>query len=85
MENLASSARASTPSRALRSIVRFELRKMLRASCWVIVDVARRRVPVVAETQVARANPMGSTPGCMSNRRSSTEIIASRMTCGISS
>jgi len=48
--NLRSSASASTASRALRVKERLLFRKTLRASCWVIVEVALARPPVVVET-----------------------------------
>jgi hypothetical protein len=46
----ASSAMAQTASLTLRVSVRLLLRNRLRASCWVIVDVARIDLPLVSET-----------------------------------
>ena len=83
MENLRSSARASTPSLILRVKLRLLVRKMLRASCCVIVEVAlTRRLLVMPET-IARPIPIGSTPMWLRNRRSSTAIIAARISGGI--
>ena len=46
MLNLRSSASASTASLTLRPKVRLLVRKMLRASCWVMVDPPWRQLPL---------------------------------------
>jgi hypothetical protein len=57
---------------------------MLRASCCVIVDPPCRHSPVSHRTLTARAKPIGSTPGWLRKRLSSTLSIAFFMIGGIS-
>ena len=83
MLNLRSSASASTPSRALRPKVRLLVKKMLRASCWVMVDPPCFQRPLSTRTLTDRAMPIGSTPKWLRKRLSSTEIIAARIVAGI--
>jgi hypothetical protein len=80
-----SSASARIPSRTLRAKLRSFDRKMLRASCWVMVETPRTWSSSVQLTQMPRAMPIGSTPGWERKRRSSTATIALRMIGGISS
>ena len=58
----------------------------MRASCWLMVEVppTRARDPVMP-SMIAPPVRTGSIPKCEWKRRSSTEIIASFITCGISS
>jgi hypothetical protein len=83
LENLLSRASDRIASRILRSNVRLLLRKMLRASCCVMVEPPWRQRPLCARTITERMMPTGSTPQCSRNRRSSTETSASFIGCGM--
>ena len=81
--NLRSIASARITSLTLRTNVRLLVRKMLRASCWVMVDPPWRQLPLSTLTLIDRPMPIGSTPMWLRNRLSSTEIIAARISSGI--
>ena len=78
-----SSASASTHSLNLRPKVLVLVRKMLRASCWVMVDPPCTQRPRCTLTVTARMIPIGSTPGCERKRLSSIAIIAFFIEAGI--
>jgi len=71
------------PSLIFRVKLRLLVRKTLRASCWVIVEVALMRLLRVNADVMARPIPIGSTPIWLRKRRSSVEIIAARISGGI--
>ena len=64
----------------LRPKVRLLVRKMLRASCWVMVEPPCAPAAALdTRTLTERAMPIGSTPIWLRKRRSSTAIIAARI------
>ena len=69
----------------LATKLRLLVRKMLRASCCVMVEVALTRRPFTMRRPIARPMPIGSTPIWLRKRRSSVEISAARISGGIRS